>query len=489
MHVCRRPGPWRPGHVSYEPATINETGSTPESDVTPGTHPETTSTSTPEPPLLTGTRAEILEYLKNATALVKVETCRETVIGTGFIVAQDKVYSYVVTNAHTVAPQLGSRKSIECVFRSGRKDEFAVLGDLRGIDPTSSLAVIAVRTDRLPRPVPTSGNVEVHETLATMVLGYPAPAAQTPSERNPDIAVTQCAISSISRDEHDSMSILHLDTQLSLDSLGGPVVTDKGQLIGISVPDPEGTQSGLALPVRDIQSAINGRVAAFELKKVTHDTQKHVYHVTPSVMDPLSNIDSAVVLTGRAGLLDSATARSDGTWKRLTEDMQESPLHLLDGSLVIFPLSDEDEDPVFQIEWTLKDGTKRYSEPFCYDRNTRPTASIRRPASQSASNNPPTTVSASAPGSPFTIVTLPSAKADFALNPRTGDVATVDPLKNQAVLYKAESGFQPEEEPPTVSLGQSRSPCLTGNSETQNCSLPCVRRTLTCMSSTLTRSS
>lgn len=420
------------------------------------------------PPVADRSRAEMLQYLKNATVFIKVTTTKGQQSGSGFLVEREGNNGFVVSNAHVVEPLEGSLKTIECVFRSGRPDEFRVVASVAGRDSSRDLAILKINHEKLPEPISETTDVEIHETLSVLVLGFPFGEVLTTSKRNPAITVTRCAISSMRRDDYDNVSLLQVDGGINPGNSGGPVVTEEGYLVGVAVAKLIGTEIGFAIPRKHLGSTLAGRVSQIELKEITKDTKQRIYNARPTVVDPRQNIKSVEILTFAASELQDTKPEPDGNWKRIAAESTVTPLEIANGSLVIVPVALNDW--AWQVKWTLKDGGTNYTEPVKYGSqpstdtalNSQPSrpSNPDQPKTDQPKSTTPRTVPEEGAHPPevvgdIKIVHLPSAMADFAINPVTGDIATVDPESHRAHLFRATAEFSHNAETETVRLGDN----------------------------------
>ena len=429
--------------------------------------PETSvNVASEKPSDATRSRAEMLQFLKDATVFIKVTTTKGIQSGSGFLVERNGSDGFVVSNSHVIEPLEGTLKTIECVFRSGRPDEFQILASIAGRDNSRDLAILKINHEKLPEPIAESSDIEVHETLSVLVLGFPFGEVLTTSKRNPAITVTRCAISSMRRDDYDQVSLLQVDGGINPGNSGGPVVTEDGHLVGVAVAKLLGTEIGFAIPRQELGNTLAGRVSKLELKEITKDSKKRIYNARPTVIDPRKNIQSAAILTFSATELEGRKPELDGSWKRVSAEATVTPLEIENGSLVIVPV--ELNDWAWQVKWTLNDGTVRYTEPVKYgEKPANETASADIRKAPRPRSTPPVKVTPAPtpkekpeePESPGTdnivVVELPAVMADFAINPTTGDIATVDPQAHRARLFRATEAFNNVPDSDNVRLGDT----------------------------------
>jgi hypothetical protein len=206
------------------------------------------------------------------------------------------------------------------------------------------------------------------------------------------------------------------------------------------------------------------------VKEITKDSKQRIYNARPTVVDPRQNIKSVAIMTFAASELQDKKPEADGSWKRVAAEPTVTPLEIDNGSLVIVPVALNDW--AWQVKWTLKDGTTKYTEPVKY--GSRPSIETALSSQPSRSSKPkpnkqnpdqPKSTPLPKPSPEDThppevvgnikIVRMPSAMADFAINPVTGDIATVDPKSHRAHLFRATEEFSNDAESESVRLGDT----------------------------------
>src|SRR5262249_44234513 len=129
----------------------------------------------PIPPALLG-------KLKAATVFIKVSTGPIEASGSGFVLRVDGNTALVVTNNHVVTP--GEKRGVpagdaryKLVFHSGRKNEFALRGDLIAGDKEHDLALLRVSGVQdqpdFPAALNTTDKAPLAETMPIYIFGYP----------------------------------------------------------------------------------------------------------------------------------------------------------------------------------------------------------------------------------------------------------------------------------------------------------------------------
>ena len=179
-------------------------------------------------------------------------------LGSGFIIDPE---GYILTNEHVV----GDADEIHVTLADGR--EFHA--EVKGRDPRSDLAVVKIPAKGLPIAALGDSN-EVKIGQWSIAIGNPFGFALT----NPEPTVTVGVISAMNRTlprtssrEKDFMDLIQTDAAINPGNSGGPLVSLKGEVIGINVAiftTSGGYQGiGFAIPInqakRIIQDLIEGK--------------------------------------------------------------------------------------------------------------------------------------------------------------------------------------------------------------------------------------
>jgi S1-C subfamily serine protease len=137
-------------------------------------------------------------------------------VGTGFVISPD---GYVLTNNHVISGATVIAVNIPG-FGHGNAEVVAA-------DPYKDLAILKLSYNNLPYlPIAESRNVQVLDTV--IVLGYPLAG-----ELGPDITASQGQINALR--EEGRIPLFQFDANVNAGNSGGPVLNDKGEVVGIVV--------------------------------------------------------------------------------------------------------------------------------------------------------------------------------------------------------------------------------------------------------------
>src|SRR5262249_31614278 len=118
-------------------------------------------------------------------------------------------------------------------------------------DDLAMLKATGVRD--VPRPIETARTPQLEETMPVLAFGFPFGEKLDPGRKNPAVTVTKGAVSSL-REKNGELEEVQLDLDLNPGNSGGPVVDEKGALIGVAVAKVSNTRIGFAVPVAKLKT-------------------------------------------------------------------------------------------------------------------------------------------------------------------------------------------------------------------------------------------
>ena len=269
-----------------------------------------------------------LAWLEDATVFLKLKIGKAVGSGTGFVIRVQGDTALIATNRHVVTPDLddeeGAKLEISAVFRSGKgpEQEQSLPAEIVAIDSgeeiNHDLALLRVRG--LKRPVtPIDVNRIASPTLRMRyaAYGFPLPIIKF-NQDNPTITVTGGQVSTLRNDDMGQLFMIQLDGSVQPGNSGGPIVDDRGRLIGVAVAKLEGVDTiGLAIPADELRELLAGRVGAIDLDVRNSKSPQPDLRVRAQVVDPNGRIKAIKVLVVPAQGAARLTRRGDGSWPPL----------------------------------------------------------------------------------------------------------------------------------------------------------------------------
>ena len=247
---------------------------------------------------------EVITAVKRATVFVQVQGPDWKGSGSGFVVKSTKDTLLVATNYHVLAGSNADRRvrpteanriaraaKVNLVFDSGAKGERTAKAEVVAIDPDVDLAILRVAGLNDP-PTPISlTSPKLIETMAVYSFGFPFGKALAVGQASPAVTVGKAAISSLRFGDDGELSVIQIDGNLHPGNSGGPIVNEKGQLVGIAVAKiRDGQGIGFAVPYAELNRVLGGGVGRPQLAALPGVGGKVTVKVEIGVIDPDSSI-------------------------------------------------------------------------------------------------------------------------------------------------------------------------------------------------------
>ncbi len=333
----------------------------------------------PKDPIKADGGALPLAELKAASVYVKARSGDLGSSGSGFVFRAQGDAVYVVTNHHVVTPPdvriigpgrpfrgfVAPFSEFTVVFRSGTPQEQSLKAVLVGDDKDADLAVLKVTgVNDPPRPIDCTQTPKLVETMTVLAFGFPFGAALDPKQKNPAITVTKGTVSSL-RLNGEELSDVQLSLDLNPGNSGGPVVDEKGTLIGVAVAKIKNSNIGYAIPVHKLDRLMEGRVEPpGPVTTSTTQGQTQVRAIA-RVSDPLGKLRNLTLLYGPADELKPPTRGKDG-WEMLA-GAKSSPLKIEAAVaatvLALTPPTKGSLNILAQVSYENGSGRTVYTEP------------------------------------------------------------------------------------------------------------------------------
>ena len=196
----------------------------------------------------------LVELGKRATALV------DTSGGTGSAFCIDSSGMFV-TNAHVVSETTGG--AIKLIYDPGEKDQRILTAKVLRSDSDLDLALLQVEEKGQWTPLPLGSADGLVETTPVLAFGYPFGTDLAMGNADyPSITVSTGHITAL-RKIAGSLTAIQLDASLNPGNSGGPVLNEKGEVIGIVAAGIPGANVNFAIPVSDLQKFLTKPTVVF----------------------------------------------------------------------------------------------------------------------------------------------------------------------------------------------------------------------------------
>ena len=178
-------------------------------------------------------------------------------VGTGIIVDTN---GYILTNSHVVSD--GNAQSVNVLFNDGSD----VAGKVIWCDPQMDMAMVKVDKNGL-----TAADLGDSDAVE---VGDIAVAIGNPLGLDLQKSVTQGIISGLDRtiqtEQADMTGLLQTDASINSGNSGGPLLNEKGQVIGINTAKAsQGEGLGFAIPINTAKEVVESVIKDGKYEKVT----------------------------------------------------------------------------------------------------------------------------------------------------------------------------------------------------------------------------
>jgi hypothetical protein len=197
--------------------------------------------------------------------VVRVKTKRKegTRFGSGFV-AQPGL---VITAANVLGMQdRGSDppEKIEVVAAAGTQNERSYEGELLVVDRNESLAVIRIKGQDQPEPLPIISSVEVQESQRLLIMGYPSGASlvnlRNGMEPKPTVKARQCIATGRLLNKLGIVKYLQIEGGADPGNSGGAVLDTNGDVVGVLAAGNANPNMTFVVPSEYVTNLLQGRV-------------------------------------------------------------------------------------------------------------------------------------------------------------------------------------------------------------------------------------
>jgi hypothetical protein len=163
---------------------------------------------------------------------------------------------YFITNYHVVK-DLAAGQHLTLVINAGEQNEKSVSASAVRVDQEDDLAVVKADGMLAFSSLQLGSVDELFETQPLTALGYPfGVALSLEKATRPSVSVNVAHVSSM-RKSKGKLEFIQLDSQLNPGNSGGPVINDKGVVVGVVSSGVPGAGINFAVPVSKLMALLD----------------------------------------------------------------------------------------------------------------------------------------------------------------------------------------------------------------------------------------
>jgi S1-C subfamily serine protease len=157
--------------------------------------------------------------------------------GSGFFISEK---GWIATNYHVIQSSFMDYsgvyptriKQIKIIRNSGTSDYKTYSATIVSVDKENDLAILAI-DDTAKFPFLEMDTLEPKELTPVWIFGYPFGEEFTVLQRGPEITVSNGSISALRHDDRNELNHIQVDAVINHGNSGGPVVNEKGKVVGV----------------------------------------------------------------------------------------------------------------------------------------------------------------------------------------------------------------------------------------------------------------
>lgn len=202
---------------------------------------------------------DIIKKAKESTVFIQVK--RKSPLsaedisssGTGFFISK---YGHIVTNYHVIQPSITSYNisfpapisEIKIFINSGTEKHKVLGAYIMAVDKENDLAILTIDEKSETPFLKLNEFSDLIESTPVWIFGYPFGEVFSVIQRGPEITVNKGNISALRHNDMKILKTIQIDAVVNPGNSGGPVINDKGEVIGIINSIYEKSRVSFAVP-------------------------------------------------------------------------------------------------------------------------------------------------------------------------------------------------------------------------------------------------
>jgi S1-C subfamily serine protease len=232
----------------------------------------------------------VLDKVKPATVYIGVGEGVHRSSGSGFLAFEPGI---VLTNAHVVGMlEPGTERPDKVIVHvnHGQANERKLQAEIMGVDRSHDLAVLKIPAAGLPSHLEVKASQELVETQPVYICGYPLGDLA-----GREVTISGAQVTALRKNRHGRLEHVQIKGDMKPGNSGGPVIDEKGNVVGVSVAIIVGTRINFAVPAEYVHDIINGRLLEVGMGQSYYNADRVRVPVNMEMMNPAGRIDKVAV--------------------------------------------------------------------------------------------------------------------------------------------------------------------------------------------------
>ena len=252
---------------------------------------------------------EVIARCKKATALVETSVAE----GSAFCIDPSGVF---ITNEHVIT-EVAQQETMKLVLDAGERTERTIPASVLRRDEDLDLALLQAQAPGPYTALDLGDEKDLVETMPVVMFGYPFGKDLAIHEgENPSVSVSMGHITAL-RKSKGVLEAIQMDGSVNPGNSGGPLVSEKGQVLGVVEAVVPGAALNFAIPCSQLQTFLSAslflgfRPPALSLQSI-RQVQEFVFQLT--------RLDHGTDALSVMLCLKSGQGQERGYWAALGKD-------------------------------------------------------------------------------------------------------------------------------------------------------------------------
>ncbi|HEY1376253.1 MAG TPA: protein kinase [Gemmataceae bacterium] len=238
-------------------------------------------------------RPEVVARVKKSAVQIRATIEGARAYGSGWCAEGRGDEAFIVTNAHVVGmrePTKPAPEKIEVIVNSGTAQERLFDGKLLAVDREEDLAVLRIKGEQLPPPLPVVPSAELQESQKLLVLGFPTGRLLSRRTIRTDLTARPTTVAGRVYNKVGWVRYIQVEGGADPGSAGGPAVDANGNVRATRLTAAPGANMQFIIPGESVTALLAGRVQQVIPGQAVRSAGGAKQPLTVLVADPLRRL-------------------------------------------------------------------------------------------------------------------------------------------------------------------------------------------------------